>query len=414
MILKIDQESSIIDVKNQVDRHTTQSKSCAKKVLLETVALTTTSSEICAIKDFIDRQIDTTISLDSSVLKCLVRHAAWWLTTIHIEEQRHDDSSTYQEEHVQSSDFRVGKNSLQVTQDCGGSHENLVENCLHECWLECNTRTGDHIVSSNAAAMSCRSIRRSSKEERWNRDMMLEILDKRWSLQDGRAEVDSISVASIRYITTRNPEVEAGPTETKIRNEENDGRIYITKKMVSEFGVTMDCKDCLLIGQSHTEKYWVRIITHMENDSAHAKRFEHNLNRQTEFVNPELEDVASSEDRINTSKSARPNEVRPSQEFTITGGVSSSMTGSDVEIRSIQTVKRSLEPDGDDDTICRLDVCDELHEYSSDTCVNDCKGDYTDEVTGVTLLRDDVTRARTEEMTWHEKFKVHGELTDET
>ena len=36
---------------------------------------------------------------------------------------------------------------------------------------------------------------------------------------------------------------------TKIRNEENGRRIYITKKMVSEFGATLGCKGCLLIGQ---------------------------------------------------------------------------------------------------------------------------------------------------------------------
>ena len=64
--------------------------------------------------------------------------------------------------------------------------------------------------------------------------------------------------------------------------------------------------------------------------------------------------------------------------------------------------------------VCGLDVCDQLHEYSSDTNVNDCEGDYTDEVTGVTLLRDDVAKARAEEMAWYEKFNAHEEVTDET
>ena len=67
-------------------------------------------------------------------------------------------------------------------------------------------------------------------------------------------------------------------------------------------------------------------------------------------------------------------------------------------MRSIHAGKRPLEPAGDDDMVCGLDVCDELNECPSDVYVNDCEGDYTDEVTGVTLLRDDVGKARTEEM----------------
>ena len=64
-----------------------------------------------------------------------------------------------------------------------------------------------------------------------------------------------------------------------------------------------------------------------------------------------------------------------------------------VDMRSIHAGKR---PGGDDDMVCGLDVCDELNEY--DACVNDCEGDYTDEVTGATLPRDDVAKARAEEM----------------
>ena len=73
--------------------------------------------------------------------------------------------------------------------------------------------------------------------------------------------------------------------------------------------------------------------------------------------------------------------------------------------------KRLLEPGGDVDMVCGLDVCDELHECSSDTFVNGCEGDDTDEVTGVTLLRDDVAKACMEEMAWFKKFKACEEVT---
>ena len=44
----------------------------------------TIQGQIRATKDYTERQIGATIGLDSSVLKCLVRHAAWPLTTFHV------------------------------------------------------------------------------------------------------------------------------------------------------------------------------------------------------------------------------------------------------------------------------------------------------------------------------------------
>ena len=64
--------------------------------------------------------------------------------------------------------------------------------------------------------------------------------------------------------------------------------------------------------------------------------------------------------------------------------------------------------------VCGLDVCDELNGKASDAYVHDCEGDFTDEVTGVTLLRDDVAKALAEEMALYEKFKACEEVTDET
>ena len=66
--------------------------------------------------------------------------------------------------------------------------------------------------------------------------------------------------------------------------------------------------------------------------------------------------------------------------------------------------KRRLEPGGDDDMVCGLDVCDD--EFNEcDAHVSDYEGDYTHEVTGVTLLRDDVSKESMEEMAWYEKVQ---------
>ena len=74
-----------------------------------------------------------------------------------------------------------------------------------------------------------------------------------------------------------------------------------------------------------------------------------------------------------------------------------------MDVRVIHAGKRPLDPGGDEDMVCGLDVFDELDENSfSDTYATDREGDYTDEVTGVTLLGDDMAKARMEETKWYE------------
>ena len=68
-------------------------------------------------------------------------------------------------------------------------------------------------MSNSAAVVSCPSIRKRNREERWNRDVLLGILGDPWSLQDGRVEVDANAAAPARCIPVMNPEVEAGPTD---------------------------------------------------------------------------------------------------------------------------------------------------------------------------------------------------------
>ena len=134
----------------------------------------------------------------------------------------------------------------------------------------------------------------------------------------------------------------------------------------------------------------------MENDPVHAKRLEDNLTRRMEFANPERDAAAQSEERTDAMKRARREEIGPPQESANTRGAARSSTGVDVEMRSTGAGNRLLEPGGDDDMVCGLDVRDELSEYASDAYVNDCERECSDEVTGVTLLRDEVAKARAE------------------
>ena len=82
------------------------------------------------------------------------------------------------------------------------------------------------------------------------------------------------------------------------------------------------------------------------------------------------------------------------------------------EMRPTNSGKGPLEPDGDDEMVCCLEVCDELHDGTSYVANGD--EDFTDEMTGATLLRDDVAKARAEDIAWHDKFEAYVEVTDIT
>ena len=94
----------------------------------------------------------------------------------------------------------------------------------------------------------------------------------------------------------------------------------------------------------------MRITPRMESDPALAKRLEGNLAWRVAFANREAE-VVQSVVRANPSKRARHDEAAP-QESEITGGASSSIAESDVEMRTVHAGKRPLDPGGDHDMVC--------------------------------------------------------------
>ena len=103
----------------------------------------------------------------------------------------------------------------------------------------------------------------------------------------------------------------------------------------------------------------------MENDLVHAKRLEDNLNRRNEFANPETTVAVPSEGRTDATKRARQDELETPQESANIGRASSCSAGADVDMRVIHAGKRPLDPGGDKNMVCGLDVCDELDETVS-------------------------------------------------
>ena len=349
VILQSDQESSIIDVKHKAGAHIPTEivheespvRGSNANGSIER-AIQTIQGQIRAIKDYTERQIGATIGLDSAVLKWLVRHAAWTLTTFHVGSDGKTEHQRIRGKPFIQQIAAFGGQILFEPHKTAGLLQKLAVNWMDGCWLGFNTRTGEHVVSNNAAVVTCRSIRRRNKEERWNRERLLGKLGNPWSLQDGRVEVDPDPAAPTRYIPMVNPEVKAEPTTTKSRNEEYGRRIYITKKMVSEFGATLGCKGCLMIGQPHTEECRARITARMKSDPVLAERLEDNLNKRNELANPETIVTVLNVSKTDATKRARHSELEAPQESANTGGASSSSAQADVDMRVIHAGKTTV------------------------------------------------------------------------
>ena len=174
VILQSDQELSIIDVKHKASTHLPMEIVYGESPVGDSNAngsieraIQTIQAQIRAIKDYTERQIGATISLDISELKWLVRHAAWTLTTSYIGS---DGMTAHQRTRGKPFNQQIaalGEQILFWPHKIAGPQQKLAVNWMDGCSSGFNTRTGEHIVSNNAAVLTCRSIRRRKEEERW-------------------------------------------------------------------------------------------------------------------------------------------------------------------------------------------------------------------------------------------------------
>ena len=131
VILHCDQEPSIIDVKHKAGAHIPTEIVYEESPVGDSNAngsneraIQTIQGQIRAIKDYTERQIGATIGLDSAVLKWLVRHAAWTLTTFHIGS---DGKTAHQRIRGKPFNQQIAafgdQNPVQTEQDCGTTTE---------------------------------------------------------------------------------------------------------------------------------------------------------------------------------------------------------------------------------------------------------------------------------------------------
>ena len=169
--LQSDQEPSIIDAKHKADTHIPTEIVYEESPVGDSDANgsieranQTIQGQIRAIKDYTERQIAATIGLDSSVLKWLVRRAAWTLTTFHV-----GGGGMTAHQRIRGKPFKQqiaasGEQILFKPHKTAGPQQKLAVNWLDGCWLGLNTRTGEHIVSNNTAVVMWRSIRGETRQ----------------------------------------------------------------------------------------------------------------------------------------------------------------------------------------------------------------------------------------------------------
>ena len=179
-ILQSDRQPSIIDVKHKAGTHIpteivyekgpvgdSNANGCIER------AIQTIQGQIRAIKDFTERQMGAMMSLDTSVLKWLLRRAAWTLTTFHV-----GSDGMIAHQRIRGKVFNqqiaaFGEQIPSKPHKTAGSLQKLAVNWLDGCWFGFNTRTWELIVSNTTEVVACQGIRRRYQEERWNRDLLL-------------------------------------------------------------------------------------------------------------------------------------------------------------------------------------------------------------------------------------------------
>ena len=147
-ILQRDQEPSIIDAKHKAATHIPSEIVFEESPVGDSTtngsierANQTIQGQICAIKDYTERQTGATIGSDGITAHQRIRGKAF-------------------NQQIAASGEQIFFKPHKTT----GPQHKLAVNWLDGCWLGFNTRMGEHIVSNNAAVVPCRRIRLETKK----------------------------------------------------------------------------------------------------------------------------------------------------------------------------------------------------------------------------------------------------------
>ena len=155
---------------NTKPARTSQPKSCTKKVQSETATQAVALSE--RTEPSKDRFVQSRTTLNDRLVRRLV------LATFHVGS---DGKTAHQR--IRGKPFNqqiaaFGEQILFKRHKTTGPQQKLAVNWMDGCWPGFKTRTEEHTVSNNAAVVTCRSIRKRNREERWNRELLLGMLGK--------------------------------------------------------------------------------------------------------------------------------------------------------------------------------------------------------------------------------------------
>jgi hypothetical protein len=168
-------------------------------------------------------------------------------------------------------------------------------------------------VSDEGEIVHCRTIHRKPPENMWNKQLVLDIKGTPWNLKGGDAVMDHEVSMGRGVIQMKEPLVRAVPTVPREPLGQIGKRVYITKRMVDEFGATLGCRGCLEIGVPHTEECRARLTERLENAPEHAEKVKVADEKRRGLPGKrgacEIVDVAESAAKRSSSTAASSNEM---------------------------------------------------------------------------------------------------------
>ena len=110
-------------------------------------------------------------------------------------------------------------------------------------WLGCTTRSGEHLVSTQAGVFKVISIQRCPEDCRWSADMIKAVVGSRQEPVLGSGSSQVVAYAKKREETGQRSKPELVPQGTW--EQEPEVRVFYTfKKDIDKHGPTVGCPGC--------------------------------------------------------------------------------------------------------------------------------------------------------------------------
>ena len=305
VIVKSDQESPICAVVEKLIVARTQGStipenspvgSSGSKCIAER-AIKEVEMRVRCMKSALDERVDGDVSAISPVLPWMIEYASVLINRYLV---GHDGKTAYER--------MKGKASKMMGYEFGelvhfrktplpgrlGKLDSLWETGVY---VGHRSVSGESMVISDSGVYKSRTLRRLPEQERWSREKIEAIKFLPWRVRDPsdeRREAEDLLHEPRVYIEPRvEREEQAERVPDVPEGEAVPRRVYITKAILSKYGMTDGCMGCTsaFLGEQmapHSEDCRIRITTLMKGDPVDKAKVTEASRRRSEFVQKHL------------------------------------------------------------------------------------------------------------------------------